>query len=382
MTKPFCDMEDKYTERLARYLIYLITIAIVATLCWYLRSIIIYILLSVLVTLLSGPFFKFVSGISVKGRHCPDWLCAILSIMMIFVIMAGVITTIVPLIRGIVQDISSANINNMAQAVSVPLSDFNRWISSRFPNAGSDFKIESVVLEQMQNIFDVSIFSSMVGSVTSFVANLGITLFAVVFISFFFVKTPGLVTSIITAIVPDKYEERVKTSIREVGVLVSRYFVGLVIEVFGVFLVNFIGLLLIARMGFKYSIGIAFITGILNIIPYIGPLMGGVIGVCLSLVIKYVCATSFGLAVGFLPFVLILAGIFTFAQMVDNYVYQPLIYSSSVKAHPLEIFIVFLIAGHVGGMVGMLVAIPSYTVLRVIARQFLGNVKAVRKLTL
>ena len=156
---------------------------------------------------------------------------------------------------------------------------------------------------------------------------------------------------------------------------------GLICEVIGVSLVNFLGLLIVARMGFRYSIGIAFLTGILNIVPYVGPLIGGVIGVSLSLIIKYVCATSFGLGVGFLPFVAILIGIFVFTQMIDNYLFQPFIYSNSVKVHPLEIFIVFLFAGQISGMFGMLVAIPFYTVVRTIAREFFGYIKPVRALT-
>ena len=60
--------------------------------------------------------------------------------------------------------------------------------------------------------------------------------------------------------------------------------------------------------------------------------------------------------------------------------FQPLIYSTSIKAHPLEIFIVFLMAGHIGGVVGMLVAIPAYTVIRVIAMRFFYRFKIIQRL--
>ena len=269
----------------------------------------------------------------------------------------------------------------MAQAAAAPLKNFNSWIISTFPSVGSDFRIESVVLEQIKNIFDLGTVTNVVGSLTTFVANLGIAIFAVIFIAFFFIKSPGLASSIITAFVPDTYENKARESINKTGVLITRYFVGLVIEVLGVSLLNFLGLLLIARMGFEYSLGIAFMTGVLNIIPYIGPLLGGVLGVSMSIIIKYACVTSYGINVGILPFILILAGIFIFTQMIDNYVFQPVIYSNSVHVHPLEIFIVFLIAGHIGGIVGMFAAIPAYTVIREIAGQFLGNVKAIRMLT-
>ena len=152
------------------------------------------------------------------------------------------------------------------------------------------------------------------------------------------------------------------------------------IEVFGVALINFLGLLLIARLGFNAAIGIAFLTGILNVIPYVGPLLGGIMGTTLGLVLKYSSAVPIGLDVNFLTFTIILIAIFCFTQLIDNILYQPLIYSTSIKAKPLEIFIVLLIAGHLGGPLAMIVAIPSYTVVRVIAFRFFRHFKAIRRL--
>ena len=68
------------------------------------------------------------------------------------------------------------------------------------------------------------------------------------------------------------------------------------------------------------------------------------------------------------------------AQLIDNFIYQPVIYSTSIKAHPLEIFIVFLMAGHLGGTIGMLVAIPAYTVVRVMAFRFFYRFKPIQRL--
>jgi predicted PurR-regulated permease PerM len=87
-----------------------------------------------------------------------------------------------------------------------------------------------------------------------------------------------------------------------------------------------------------------------------------------------------GLNVGFITFTLILIAIFCFTQLIDNILYQPLIYSTSIKAKPLEIFIVLLIAGHIAGPLGMIVAIPSYTVVRVVAFRFFRQYKAISRL--
>ena len=145
-------------------------------------------------------------------------------------------------------------------------------------------------------------------------------------------------------------------------------------------LINFLGLLLVARLGFNAAIGIAFLTGVLNIIPYVGPLLGGILGTILGVVIRYSSVTPIGLDVNFWVFAAILIAIFCFTQLIDNFLYQPVIYSTSIKAKPLEIFIVLLIVGHIGGALSMIVAIPCYTVVRVIAFRFFSHIKAIHRL--
>lgn len=369
-----------YTEKLAKYVLTLLIIATVAAVCWLLGDILIYVVLALLLALLAAPLCTLICKPALwKGRHCPMWLGALLGMLTVVAVAVGLLSTVVPLIRDVINDISG--VQGMTVAVTHPLENLNAWVIHTFPQVGRDFNIESFALTQMQELFNAGMVGNVMGSVTTFVADLGITLFSVMFIAFFFIKEPGMFSKIICAVVPDALEEKVMQSLKKISNLVSRYFVGMIIEVAGVSLLNFIGLLAIARMGFRYSLGIAFLTGMLNIIPYLGPLMGVVLGTTLSLVIRFLCNTPYGLEVGFLPFLLILAGIFVFTQLIDNSVYQPLIYSNSVKVHPLEIFIVFLVAGSMGGVFGMLIAIPAYTVVREVAKQFLGDVKAIRKLT-
>lgn len=374
-------MSEHYTEKLSKLLLTLISIALIAAVCWYFRSVIIYIILAAVIALIGRPIYKFLSRLSIGRRHLPGGLAAALTIISIFGVIVFVIGLIFPVVSTVISDISAANLETMTRAVSAPLYSINQWLIHTFPKLGYNFKIENFIFDQVQGMIDVSIFSSMVGSLASFLFSLGVTVFAMIFISFFFIRNPKMFSDIIVAFVPERLDAKTRESLGQVDYLISRYFIGLITEVLGVSLLNFLGLLIIAKMGFKYSIGIAFMTGLLNIIPYVGPLVGGAIGVSLSIVIKYACATSFGLAVSFPAFLAVLVAIFVVTQLVDNYVYQPLIYSNSIKAHPLEIFIVLLMAGHVGGMAGMLVAIPGYTVIRVFAVQFFGHKKAIRMLT-
>lgn len=371
---------EKYTEKLAKYLLFAACFCIVAALCWYFRNVIIYILLAVVVSLISQPIMTLLQKVRIKGRKAPDWLLAIFTICLVILSFLMVVTLIIPVVSGIVKGISLSSIENTARQISVPLAEFNDFLKSTFPKLGNDFRIEVALLNEMKTILDVSAFSSVIGSAASMVSSIGIGLFSIVFISFFFIKDSSLFSKMVAALVPDRHEETAVKAISDIGYLLSRYFTGVLIEMTGVALINFLGLMFIARLGFNAAIGIAFLTGILNIIPYVGPLAGGALGTVLALIIKYSSSVPIGLDVSFIWFTLILIAIFSFTQLIDNILYQPVIYSTSIKSTPLEIFIVLLIAGHIGGTLGMLIAIPSYTVVRVVAFRFFRHIKAIRRL--
>lgn len=374
------EQSERYTDKLAKYIIAAAGIGIIGALCWYFRSVIIYILAAVVVSLIAKPVMGGLQKIRIKGKKAPDWFLAAFSLTLVITIILTILTLIIPIVSGILKGISFGNIENAAGQIAVPLSHLNDFLKSTFPQLGNEFRIEMLLGQELQKLFDASAISSMIGSATSFLTSLGIGLFSVIFIGFFFIKDDGLFTEIVCALVPDKHEKNTEKAIADIGHLLSRYFIGVMIEVCGVALLNFLGLLLIARMGFNAAIGIAFLTGILNIIPYVGPLMGGVLGTLLCLILRYSSITPLGLDVSFWMFTVILIAIFCFTQLVDNFLYQPLIYSTSIKSKPLEIFIVLLIVGHMGGPLSMIIAIPCYTVVRVIAFRFFRRYKAIRRL--
>ena len=104
-------------------------------------------------------------------------------------------------------------------------------------------------------------------------------------------------------------------------------------------------------------------------------------------------AAAFGVTIGItsnlelefytqlLPLVYKIALVFLIVQLIDSLIFQPLVISNIVKAHPLEIFLVILIAGTLAGIGGMIIAVPIYTILRIIAKEFLNNFKIVQQLT-
>ena len=367
---------EQNTDKLAGYIIKLGGLAIILALCWYFKNVLIYIIAAFVVSMIGQPLMHLIRRIKIKGKSMPDWLLAVLAIILIFFFIAMVITQIIPLVSNIVKDASAIEASSYFD--SNPIDKLNVWLIGMFPNLGSDFDLSALIMEKIRGVVDFGKVSGIVGSVASMVTSAFVALFAVVFISFFFLKEEGLFGRIICAFVPDKHELTLSKTLSEIKQLLSRYFVGVLIEILGVALVDFLGLWLIARFDFSYAIGIAFIAGLLNVIPYVGPIFGYGIGIVFGIILKL--GTGAGLNVNLWIFVLIILAIMLGAQLIDNFIYQPLIYSTSIKAHPLEIFIVLLMAGHIGGPTGMLVAIPAYTVVRVIAIRFFYRYKVIQRL--
>ena len=367
--------QERSIDRLARYIIIAATLAILACLCWYFKNVLVYIIVAFVVSLIGQPVMRLLRKIRIRGKSAPDGLLAILTIVLILGTLILVVTQVIPVVTGIVRD---AAVLNSVTADANPLDRVNDWIVSLFPGLGPDFNLISILMDKLREVTNLSNVTSVISSVTSFVTSLVVGLFSVVFISFFFVRDETLFRKIVSALVPDRMEGKLAKSLGDIEGLLSRYFVGLLVEMTGVALLDFLGLWVIARLGFSNALGIAFIAGILNVIPYVGPLVGEVVGVVLAVILKY--GTGVGLGVNIWVFALIVLAIMLTTQLVDNFVYQPLIYSTSIKASPLEIFIVILLAGHIGGVVGMLVAIPAYTVVRVIASRFFPDLKLVKRL--
>ena len=367
---------ERNTDKLAGYIIRLGGLAIVVALCLYFKSVLIYIIAAVVVSLLGRPLMKLMRKIKIKGKSAPDWLLAILAILVIIGLLILIISQIIPLVTSIIHDASA--INERHYFGENPIDKLNQWIIGLFPDLDQDFNIVTLVMGKVKELVDFGKVGGIVGSVASMVTSLFVALFAIVFISFFFLKEEGLFERIVCAFVPDKHESTMNKTLTEIRELLSRYFVGLLLEMLGVAVLNFLGLWLIAHIGLNYALGIAFIAGLLNIIPYVGPILGYGIGIIFGVIIKL--GTGAGLDVNIWVFILIIFAIMFTVQMIDNFIYQPLIYSTSIKAHPLEIFIVILMASSIGGAVGMLVAIPAYTIVRVIAIRFFYRLKPIQRL--
>ena len=298
------EKSNNYTEKLSRLLYYGAIAAILFVVCRYFSNVLIYIILSGVLSLISQPVMRLLRKITVKGHRAPDWLLAVITIFILLLILAAAVSGIVPLISEVVREVSALASGTSLGTISTSLANINRFLIDKF-NLAPGFKLEQILIEQLRNIFDFGKFGNWIGSLASVVANAGVGIFSVVFISFFFIKDESLFTRIVKALSPDRMEEKVTSAIGDVEHLLSRYFIGLFIEMSCVGLIDFLGLWAVARLDFETAIGVGFLAGLLNVIPYLGPIIGGVVGSVMGVTLRYCSGGSLGLAVSCPVFVII-----------------------------------------------------------------------------
>lgn len=351
--------------------------AAVLFLAWYFSNILSCILISAILALIGNPIMKFLTSLKIGKMKIPSSAAALVTLILIAAVLTGLILFIIPLVGKILSEMSAINLEEINRKLAVPLYQWNVKMHEIFPTMDKDVTIEVMLLEKIKSIFNFNLFTDAFSSVTSFLVEIFISAFTIVFVTFFFLKDNSTFTNMILIFVPDKYEENTRRAISGINSLLIRYFTGISIEAMFITVLNTLGLSLVCGVNFQMSVVLAFLSGVLNVIPYIGPLTAGAFGTVMGIISFY----SAGIEPQLAPLTLKLIAVFVVTHLIDVFVFQPYIYSNSVKAHPLEIFLVILIAGNVGGIVGMLIAIPSYTVLRVFAREFFYRFKVVQKLT-
>jgi predicted PurR-regulated permease PerM len=363
-------------NQIVRYILIALGVALGLFIIWRFSHIVSYIIISAILSLIGRPIVELLGRIKFKGKCLPKIVRAFVALTTIWTLLILFFRYIIPLVATELEQLSKINPNSFITALSEPLQRLEITYEKYFINGYEKFSIQDLVSEKLAAIFNTSFLSSIFNSTASALGNVFLALFSITFITFFFLKDENLFKESILSMVPDKHVDAFKHAMVSTRKLLIRYFIGISLQTLGIFTIVTSGLTIIG-LGFNHSILIGLIAGVLNVIPYLGPLMGGAIGILLGV------ATHLNLDIysELLPLVGWMLVVFSTAQLIDNFVFQPFIFSASVNAHPLEIFLVIMIAASLGGVFGMILAIPLYTVLRVFAKEFFNKFKVVKKLT-
>ncbi len=346
---------------------------IIIALAWYFRTILAYVAISAVLALVGRPVTDFLSSLGYKRFKFPRSLAAALTILLIFGLIFLFFRIFIPVILKQAKELSTIDYSQWMAQFQAPFQKLqDAWQSL---NGGkSNVSIQAFLLEKINPLTSVNFLSNFITLLTGFLGNLFIALFSITFITFFFLKEEKLFTNMLLVLVPSKKEKALLRAIDSINHLLIRYFIGLTTEVTFIIILVTLGMMLVG-IKFQNAMVIGLFAGMVNVVPYVGPLIGTSFGLLLGMV------THLHEGSGMLTLILLMLTVFAIVHLIDNLVFQPWIYSSSVHAHPLEIFLVILMAGSLWGIAGMIVAIPTYTVFRVLAREFLYNLKLVKKLT-
>jgi predicted PurR-regulated permease PerM len=344
-------------------------------LLWYFSAIVTYILISVVLSFLGRPIVYWLSLVHIKNFHLPKGIAALIALIGLWALFFFFFRFIIPLLVSELETLSQIDFEAVLQSIENPITKLLQ-LSDTEPLEIGDRTFWDVLIEQLSAKIDFSQLPNIFAIVAGTVGELLIAFFAVSFITFFFLKEKNMFREGILLIVPSELENKVSHILDSISYLLRRYFIGLILEVFMVGLLDTIGLSLVG-LEFNHAVIIGFFCGLFNVIPYLGPWMGAVVGLLIGAAVN-INADFMSYT---LPLLGLMAAVFLSVQIIDNVLFQPLIYSSSVKSHPLEIFLVIMAAGSMAGITGMFLAIPTYTIIRVVAKEFFDNMKLVRKLT-
>ncbi|MEO1032867.1 MAG: AI-2E family transporter [Bacteroidota bacterium] len=343
----------------------LAAIALVLFFLYKIQSVIVYIAVAAVISLIGRPIVLFLR----RKLKFNNTLAVIVTMILFVGILLSLIGMFIPLIADQGKNLALLDFQQLERNVD----DLYQQITTYFEFNNIDVE-QSIKDSNLLSKLDFSLIPNFFNGLVSGLGSFSIGLFSVLFISFFFLKDSQLFENGMMIFVPNGKEMRSRRSWNKIKDLLSRYFVGLIFQILILFVIYTIVLLI---FGIDNALVIAFLCALLNLVPYVGPLVSGFLMLLLSM--------SSNLGESFSEVILpkttyVMIG-FIIAQLVDNFFSQPFIFSKSVKSHPLEIFLVIIIAGILFGIVGMIVAVPAYTAIKVILKEFLSEYKFVSKLT-
>lgn len=321
-------------------------------------NIVSYFLIALVIATILRPLATRIGNFQLYGTSLPKAVTALFSMLVFTGVMALFVVLFIPLISEQVRVLSNVNYDELYQRSSGPLLTVEEFlINNNIVEQSPGFLVENIRSSIISFLGTVEV-GVVINNLVSLAGNLFIGGLAVVFITFFLLYEKGLIKRQILALVPNAYFEISISTVHKIEKLLSNYLLGLLFQMFSIFSLAAVGLSL---MGVKYALTIALFAALANLIPYAGPLLGASFGIIVGI------STNLSMTSGneYVFLILKIVLVFSIVQMVDNLILQPLIFSKSVKAHPLEIFVIIFAGGSLAGVIGMIAAIPVYTIIRV-----------------
>jgi predicted PurR-regulated permease PerM len=414
-----------------KYLLVILSLIAVGAILYYFSDIVTYILIAWVISMIGAPMVVFLR------RYLGKNLAAIVTLSLFVLGFTLIVWTFIPPLVNQIENLSKVDYKKVVNALEEPIKDWEKWLVKKklmiekdtgkskdtkpkdvshneyvhhiaidslhkegdslkgksfnihihlnnniteSPNNYQNLKSEkeedffTILKNNITNYMNPEKIQEMFSKTLAAFGDIMVGIFSIFFIGFFFLREQGLFDHMLTSLVPTAYELQTKQAVDETSKLLIRYFVGILVQV-TIITIIVSGALTI--LGVKNALLIGFFAGMMNVIPYVGPIIATAVGVMITV--------SSNMELSFytqmVPLLTKVVLVFLFTRLVDDTIIQPNIFSKSVKAHPLEIFIIVLVGAKIGGILGMVLAIPFYTAFRVIGKVFLSEFKVIQNLT-
>ncbi|WP_162417239.1 AI-2E family transporter [Cyclobacterium roseum] len=329
---------------------------------WYFSDISLYFMFSLVLAAALRPLTNKINNLYVMGRHIPRVVAIILSFLAVILVAFFLVLLFLPLLRTQIELLTDLDITYLYDQIQRPIDNLEAiLIQLNLINNEPGYLIGLVKENLISSLNEVNI-QGFINRVISTTSTFFISILAVGFITFFLLLENGLLRRNLLNFIPNKYFELSVATFHKVEHLLSNYLLGLLIQISVIFSIASIGLTI---AGVEYAMTIAVFAAVANLIPYAGPLLGAIFGVLVGF-----STGEFGAASEVYFFLFKILAVFSVVQLSDNVVLQPFIFSKSVKAHPLEIFVIIFVGAKIAGVLGMIFAIPVYTIFRVSIQEF------------
>ena len=342
-------------------------------------DIISFVIISLILVAILSPLVNRLSEIYVFGVRLPRVIAILVTFGVLGSALFGIITTFVPLVSNQIELLKTLKINEITAKISVPIENLEKTLIYKFgikQQMGFIFKEIGIATLHLVEKFNIG---NIINNFLSITTGILVGTLAVSFVTFSILMKKGVVRNQIINIIPNQYFEVGITAIYKIEKLLSNYLRGVFLQIVAAFMLIALGL---SVFGINYAITIALFAAFVHFIPYLGPILSIAFGVLVG-----VSTASLGLennpeiteigtkiatikvseTVVLIKILIVFVSVYT----LDSVFFQPLIFSKSVKAHPLEIFLVIFAGATLAGIVGMILAIPAYTILKVIITEFL-----------
>ncbi|MCE4051220.1 AI-2E family transporter [Bacillus sp. Au-Bac7] len=277
-----------------------------------------------------------------------------LAIIIIYVVVIGLIIlaigSVIPMISKQITELFS-NIPNYADQAIRFFNDLNdtkqyKWLLNQEYVTMSDITAKL-------NDFAQTIPSSITNSISTIIStmtNITVTIVTVPFLLFYSFKDGNKFPAALSRFFPASYRKEATKILKDTGETLAAYIQGQVMVALFVGTLALIGYWII---GLDYALVMALIVAVTNIIPYVGPLIGGAPAVIIALFTSPTQA-------------LLVIIVITIAQQIEGNILSPLILGKRLDTHPATIIVLLLVAGNLAGILGMILAVPTYAVAKTI----------------